>query len=301
MTFCKGLCLVKLTITNVGVLFLILGMQLLTSCSSMDSPFLNNEQMVSFNPSVDSEYKYDFEDADEVIQEMGKGENKTRLIARNKVSLLYKILEKSNNGYLILVNFLSCEIENISDANASTELPENNSTYFHKSKNSVKGTIFKLNLALDGRIENVSGYKEYLIKNSSTNEQPYNENYFNDIFSRISQLISSHKIFIGLSGKQQDLSNNRVEYLTNDYGLEKITGGGTHIRSLSQVRQQILERNTKLIMTGIERGEIETEANTGMPLNCSRVMKLQGTCKIGGVDLAQTLVKTSTVLGKKIN
>ena len=34
----------------------------------MDSHFLNNKQVVSFSPVADSEYKYEFQDADEVMQ-----------------------------------------------------------------------------------------------------------------------------------------------------------------------------------------------------------------------------------------
>ena len=300
MLLCNNQSLLRFRITNLRISLLSLAIQFLTSCSSMDSHFLNIRQVASFNPTLDSEYKYEFEDADEVIQELGKIDNKTRLIGRKKISLLYKILQKSNNGYVVSVNFLSCEIENISDASAATEHPENDSTYFHKSINSLKGTTFKLNLASDGQIENVSGYKEYLNKNSTANEMPYSENYFDEIFDRISQLVPSHKAFVGLSRNQKGLQNSAVEYLTDEYTLEKIGDNRVHIRSSSQVTQQISVMNTTLVMNGTEGGEIEIEANTGMPMNCSKVMKLQGACKIGGVDVVQTLVRTCSVLGEKI-
>src|SRR5258708_14142921 len=174
---------------NVRSLFLCIGIAFLSLCSCMDTSFFNNRHVVSFNPAVDAEYKYEIEDADEVIQEIDKNENRTRLITRNKVELLYKILQRSNNGYVVSVNFLSCEIENTSGVSPVTEVHENDSTYFHKSINSLKGMPFELTLPLDGQINKVSGYKEYLNKNYKSNEKPYSENYFNKICNRISQVL----------------------------------------------------------------------------------------------------------------
>jgi hypothetical protein len=264
----------------------------------MDSHFSNNRQEIVFSPIVDSEYKYEFEDSDEVIQEIGKSENKTRLITRNKVIFLYKILQKSTKGYAVSVNFLACEIENMS---AATGLPESDSTYFRKSINSLKGTKFKIYLALDGKAEDFTGYEEYLVKNSTLKENPYSENYFLEIFDRISQLLPNYNVFAESSRKQQGIPNNRVEYLPGDYVVEKNGSGLDLIRYSSEVKQQCLVKDTMLVMRGIENGEIEIEDNSGMPMNSSKIMKLKGTCKIGEVGVVQTLVRTRTVFGKKIN
>ena len=285
---------------KLGIWLVCLGIQFLTSCSSMDAYFLNNDIRFSFNPVVESEYKYEFEDADEVTQEIGKIENKTRLITRKKLAFLYKISQKSIDKYVVLVKLLSCEIENISDASSSSENPESDSTYFHKSINSLKGAIFELNLSLEGQIENVTGYQQYLDRCQVLGEKPYSENYFEGIFDRISQF-PSHKAIAAPSPSRQDSTNYSLEYLTNEYTLEKKVNGRAHIHSSSQVKQQILAMNTKLLMTGIEYGEFEIETNTGMPINYSKVLKLQGMCKIGGVDVVQNLIKTSRLLGSKIN
>ena len=58
------ICLVFL-ICNIAIMCL-------TSCSNMASSISKNSQEVAFNPAVGSKYRYEFDNASEVIQEIGK-------------------------------------------------------------------------------------------------------------------------------------------------------------------------------------------------------------------------------------
>lgn len=277
---------------NIRNIIFSIGTVFLTSCSSMD-----NRQSISFRPAIDAEYEYKIENSDEVRQEIDRNENSTRVIVRCTAQLLYKIMQKSDAGYVVSVKFISSEIENIS---AASNLPGHDSTYFHKNINSLDSTVFKLNLFLDGRIEKLDGYQDYLKKVSKSHEKEYSEKYFLDIFSRISQILPKDSVFVGSSWRNRAVHDNGIEYLTNDYKVEKKDRGRAFISISSEVKQEIVARNTTLLMSGLERGKIEIEDKTGMPIKSSRTLELKGSSNVGGVKILQYSLKTSKLIGTRI-
>ena len=265
----------------------------------MDSDLSNNKQALVFNPPIGSEYIYEFEDVGQVVQEKGKSRHLTTVTARHSIKLTYKIVNKSNTEYSVSVNFLSFEIENTTDVGLSGDMQEKDSTYSHRGVNSLKGAIFKLNVALDGKIVSISGFQEYSTRISTLGERPFDENFFIRLLGRITKLFPDEKLAVGSTWKRQRSHESNVEHLTDEYVLEDISDSLAKIRSSSQVRQQLQSVNTTL--NGREHGEIEIETNTGMPRSFVSAMKLSGTCKIGGVDVAQSVVKTSRMIGNRIN
>lgn len=297
--FCGSNFARQFNIKYIRFLFFIFIASHLSACSIMDSDFSKNKQVVSFNPPVGAEYVYEFTYVDQGIQEKGKSIHTTIVTVQYKINLLYKILNESERGYSVSVDFLSFEIENTTDVGFSDNLHEKDSTYSHRNVNSLKNAIFQLNVALDGKIENIHGYHEYVTRSLALGERPFDKDYFNDLLGRITKLLPDRNVVEGRIWKGHLSHESGIEYLADEYILEKISGNVAKIRSSSKVKQQLLSANTTL--NGTAHEEIEIESNTGMPRTFDGIMKLSGACKIGGVEVTQTVIKTSRLVGHRIN
>src|SRR5579859_4069360 len=111
----------------------------LTSCNNMDHHDLKDRSGVTFNPPVGSSYQYEINEVKEVVQEIGKSENKVKLTVHNKITFLFKILKKSSDSYSILANFISYDIENYTGGNPVNEFIEKDSTHLKKSIDAFRG------------------------------------------------------------------------------------------------------------------------------------------------------------------
>jgi len=261
----------------------------------------NNTGSVVFNPTAGSEFEYQYDDSSEILQTIGKAGNKIKTTVRSKIIFLYKIRQRSGEGFVVSVNFISGNIENISNASEIGGPLEKDSTHFQKGINALKGLTFDLKLDLNGRIRSLSGYKEYLDKSSRSTEKPFSEAFFSEIFEKISESFSDHKINADSSWKLQGFERNGIEFFDINYVCDSIDQGLAHIHSFSKVKQRVSALNNSLLMEGKEYGQIEIDLTTGMILNNFTKMELGGVCNIGGMDVSQSMANTSSLAGKKIS
>lgn len=271
----------------------------LISCSNMNSQNSNNQE-VSLNLIVGSDYKFEFDDISEVVQTIGKNGNKITTSTQYKIDFLYNIACKSKSGYVVLVKLIYCEIQNMSKGSSVEGPLEKDSTFFRKSDEALTGMVLTINLDFKGAIKTLSGFKEHSVKGLASGKPLLDENYFKRILEKISSSLPDSKIPVGYSWKPAGFNENGFEYTSNNFELDSISGDFCHISGSSQTMQRVVFNNTPLVMIGKEHAVIHLELQTGIALKYNRTMKAAGSCMIGEIEVSQFVSKIHKLLGRRI-
>ena len=123
---------------------------------SQNHPDLHHS--VSFKPDVGSEYRYEISEASEVVQKIGDIKGEVVVSVKRKIDFLFKIKERSINGYVVDVILLSSEVI------TGVEGIQNNISVLEEAQPRLKkmdgfpGSEFILSLWADGHINNIQGY-----------------------------------------------------------------------------------------------------------------------------------------------
>jgi hypothetical protein len=274
----------------------------------MSSHNLSAANGILFNPEVGVTYKYEINEIKEIEQAIGSDENKVQLTISSKIGLIYKILEKVNNNYKVLVQFESCVIDSHSGE-------ERDLASQQKSIEAFNGAIFNFNLSADGRVENIKGFNEFREKFIAVNaanvkqgnafgsmsDSSFKEDYFKDIFEKISTTLPEKTVFVNSSWLRKDsLEIGEAQSQNVQCTLDSISTGIAFIKTISAVEQTIDALNHSVKMKGTENGIIEIEAETGMLITSSQKSVITGALKIGEVDVNMNINRRNIITGKKI-
>jgi len=282
----------------------------------MDSHNLSNRNGVLFNPKVGTAYEYKINETKEIEQTIGAKENKVKLTFACEIGLQYKILDKSNNGnYEIFVQFDHYIVDNRSDNGIEDDYGEKDSTLHQKDLGAFKNATFTFNLAANGKIENIKGYNEFKKRydilnytNKATGDgfisfpdAFFKEEYFKDIFEKISGVLPDEMVFIKSSWlRKTSLEIGDPQNLTAQYTLYGIQDRNAYIKATSPVEQKITALNHSVSLKGKEDGVIEIEAETGMLIISDRKSSIKGNLKIGGAKVNVIVNRSSMIIGKKL-
>jgi hypothetical protein len=271
----------------------------LNNDNMMNSYNSNSNQVVTFDPAVGTMYNYEFNDTREVVQEIGNSENKIKVTTGSKTAFSLEIIEKTQNGFIISVTFSSCEIDNSTGDNSINAVSEDESTHSCRNIESFKGLVFNLSRTEKEGMKIISGYKEYLNKSTAAHENALSEEYFTDIFEQILEVLPDQNISTGYSWQKEHFRRSQVKYLTNIFRLDSIYQNIAYINTSSDVEQEVSALNHHLLLTGKEQGDIEVETDTGMLIYCNKKTKLDGICKIGDVNVHQSVINTCEIIGHR--
>ena len=278
------------SLTNYFVL--LTGLFFLNSC--------NRKMVIKFKPVIGSKYMYTYEQVDSVVQQIGKVGNQIIVEAKNRCIFTYKIEKQSSEEYVASVQFISCEIENISDGSTKGEYPTRDSTFFHKELSNISGTIFFLRLSPSGNIIDMNGFQDYLKKFQTNAEQQMSEDYFRSIFMKISEVLPNEGVEVGSSWKSQIGVKDQIEFIDETNTLSKVEQNLAYIKSSSFVKQRLPLNGDWVVCTGMAHSEIRLESNTGTLEMSKTTINVGGIFKIGALDLSQNLVRTTILHGEKI-
>lgn len=261
---------------------------------------------IHFNPKVGTSYKYNLTDIGEVQQIAKNKQYINHSVTQFKTTFIYKITKKVDSGYSVSIQIISDDIKIRAWNSGDKEV------YNSKRSTAIVGSKFTLTLSNSGKIKNIVGYEDLenkykknksnqLAQDSNSNRLP-RKIVFEDMFRKVSEILPDSFVSLNSSWiNNEAFQLGEDNFFNKRYSLFAIADDIAFIKTHSLIEKYVGDSKLlKVYLSGSEKGKMEVESKTAMPLVCKKNYVMNGTCKIGGIDI---LIKTSGKLvlkGQKI-
>jgi len=292
---------------------LILGCMFFFSCSSCNNVGKNQSEInmkIKFKSNLGQLYNYDVCETKEVRQQIGGKEAVVISTIENKMNFSSEAIgnSKDANNAIIQFNTFSLNDKSKDYLNMQEQDGFLDNNVFQNGVKAIEGLQFKINLTNSGCVDSINGYEIFKqrfdsianspINNNKGNLEALREDYFKDIFQRISCILPDTGAAINSSWMRWDSESlGDTPSIKSNYELYKIANGLAHIKVFAKVEKELKALNGILIMSGIETGEIKLEVESGMVISSEKALTLTGSMKIGKANLLMNVNRKTVITG----